>query len=115
MRTPESEHPALASSVAALSGSVKSCVLAMLAAKRRLRVAPVPPQAADLTPPGSTAVDPGPARARKEALLPVLDSPCISSSSITGHDVIRCRGKSRTIPAVLILEKIRLPSSQGRR
>src|SRR6185437_14187460 len=33
------------SSVAAWPGSVKSWVLAMLAAKRRLRVAPVPPRA----------------------------------------------------------------------
>lgn len=49
----------MASSVAALPGSVKSWVLAMLAAKRRLRVAPVPPQAADLTPPATAAVNEG--------------------------------------------------------
>ena len=59
MRTPGPEHPALASSVAALTGSVKSWVLAMLAAKRRLRVAAVPPQAADLTPPAIDAVNQG--------------------------------------------------------
>ncbi len=59
MRTPGSEHPAFAASVAALPGSIKSWVLAMLAAKRRLRVAPVPPQAADLTLPGSAAVKAG--------------------------------------------------------
>jgi len=37
----------------------KSWVLAMLAAKRRLRVAAVPPQAADLTPPAIDAVNHG--------------------------------------------------------
>src|SRR5271168_672735 len=42
-------------SVATDAGRDKSWVLAMLAAKRRLRVAPVPPQAADLTPPASVA------------------------------------------------------------
>jgi hypothetical protein len=47
----------MASSVAALTGAVKSWVLAMLAAKRRLRVAPVPPQAADLTPPDTAAIN----------------------------------------------------------
>ena len=55
--SPGSGHPALAASVAALSGGVKSWVLAMLAAKRRLRVAPVPPQAADLTPPATATID----------------------------------------------------------
>lgn len=49
----------MAPSVAALPGGVKSWVLAMLAAKRRLRVAPVPPQAADLTPPTTAAVNKG--------------------------------------------------------
>ena len=38
------------------AGGGKSRVLAMLAAKRRLRVAPVPPRAADLTPPPPGAV-----------------------------------------------------------
>ena len=43
-------------SVAPREGGDKSWVLAMLAAKRRLRVAPVPPQAAaDLTPPARVA------------------------------------------------------------
>src|SRR5271168_3395842 len=43
-------------SVAPRAGGDKSWVLAMLAAKRRLRVAPVPPQAAaDLTPPARGA------------------------------------------------------------
>src|SRR5208283_1315280 len=43
-------------SVAPRTGGDKSWVLAMLAAKRRLRVAPVPPQAAaDLTPPARDA------------------------------------------------------------
>src|ERR1700761_6828686 len=37
------------------AGGIKSWVLAMLAAKRRLRVAPVPPHAADLTPPARGA------------------------------------------------------------
>jgi hypothetical protein len=45
--------------VAVVAGSVKSSVLAMLAAKRRLRVAAVPPHAADLTLPATTAVDQG--------------------------------------------------------
>ena len=40
-------------SVATRPDRVKSWVLAMLAPKRGLRVAPVPPQAADLTPGGS--------------------------------------------------------------
>jgi hypothetical protein len=44
-------------SVAALPDSVKSWVLARLAAKRRLRMAAVPPQAADLTPPATDAVN----------------------------------------------------------
>jgi hypothetical protein len=47
----------MAPSMAALPGGVKSWVLAMLAAKRRLRVAPVPPQAADLTPPATAAIN----------------------------------------------------------
>src|SRR5262249_9952065 len=42
-------------SVARRAGRDKSWVLAMLAAKRRPRVAPVPPQAADLTRPARLA------------------------------------------------------------
>ena len=42
-------------SVAPRAGDDKSWVLAMLAAKRRLRGAPVPPQAADLSPPPRVA------------------------------------------------------------
>src|ERR1700756_3029310 len=37
------------------AGGIKSGALARLAAKRRLRVAPVPPHAADLTPPARGA------------------------------------------------------------
>src|SRR5271168_1417647 len=50
-------------SVAPRPGRDKSWVLAMLAAKRRLRVAPVPPQAADLTRPARGA---GPMPGRDE-------------------------------------------------
>ena len=74
----------------------KSWVLAMLAAKRRLRVAPVPPQAADLTRPARVA--PGNARSgrrnsrcnrTKEQIRPSIQPCCHDHPS---HTVVRPMG-----------------------